>query len=211
MQPSYPVEFLYPGNQNWPSVSNEDNKKTDVNLETVFQMVNELQASPKPCMVKVEPTESQLQIAQPTMGQQLPGNSFSAVSATAKATSAQLGSLTPVISDVSSLVVDAAQKSTCSENHIAGFIYPVSTTLLPRAMPILDNTAVPVVQNQSQGQACSGSVAVTQLDISQKVRSYWNKPHNMIVARVRIDHPCQLSIYPQISVCVKKHHWPFFD
>ncbi|XP_034759199.2 heat shock factor protein 5 isoform X2 [Acipenser ruthenus] len=38
-QPSYPVEFLYPGNQNWPSVSNEDNKKTDVNLETVFQMV----------------------------------------------------------------------------------------------------------------------------------------------------------------------------
>ncbi|MGH0153641.1 UNVERIFIED_CONTAM: hypothetical protein FKN15_052375 [Acipenser sinensis] len=66
-------------------------------------------------------------------------------------------------------VVDAAQKSTCSENQIAGFIYPVSTTLLPRAMPILDNTAVPVVQNQSQGEACSGSVAVTQLDISQKV------------------------------------------
>ncbi|MGH0142575.1 UNVERIFIED_CONTAM: hypothetical protein FKN15_014842 [Acipenser sinensis] len=168
-QPSYPVEFLYPGSQNWPSVSNEDNKKTDVNLETVFQMVNELQASPKPCMVKVETSESQLEIAQPAMGQQLQGNSFSALSATAKATSAQLGSLTPVISDVSSLVVDAAQKSTCSENQIAGFIYPVSTTLLPRAMPILDNTAVPVVQNQSQGEACSGSVAVTQLDISQKV------------------------------------------
>ncbi|XP_041096956.1 heat shock factor protein 5 [Polyodon spathula] len=169
MQPSYPVEFLHAGNQNWPSICNEDHKKTDINLETVFQMVNELQASPKPCMVKVEPTESQLEVAQPAMGQQLPGNSFSALSTTAKATSAQLGSLTPVVSDASSLVADAAQKSTCSENQFAGFIYPVSTTSLLRAMPILDNTAVPIVQNQSQGQACSGSVAVTQLDISQKV------------------------------------------
>ena len=53
--------FLYPGNQNqdWQSGENQDTKKNDVNLDRVFQIVDELQASPKIHMVKVETPEKQ--------------------------------------------------------------------------------------------------------------------------------------------------------
>ncbi|XP_061105387.1 heat shock factor protein 5 [Conger conger] len=58
-QPNYPVGFLHPGSQDWQNSANEDVKRNDVNLETVFQIVDELQVSPKPSMVKVEiPEES---------------------------------------------------------------------------------------------------------------------------------------------------------
>ncbi|XP_062341567.1 heat shock factor protein 5 isoform X3 [Osmerus eperlanus] len=62
-QPNCPMGFLYPGNQNqdWQSGENQDTKKNDVNLDRVFQIVDELQASPKIHMVKVETPEKQSQ------------------------------------------------------------------------------------------------------------------------------------------------------
>ncbi|XP_035290718.1 heat shock factor protein 5 isoform X2 [Anguilla anguilla] len=60
-QPNYSMGFLHPGSQDWQNSGNEDVKKNDVNLETVFQIVDELQVSPKPSMVKVEsPEESEV-------------------------------------------------------------------------------------------------------------------------------------------------------
>ncbi|KAJ8412384.1 hypothetical protein AAFF_G00127200 [Aldrovandia affinis] len=56
-QPNYPVGFLHPGNQEWQIDGNEEDKKNDVNLDTVFQIVDELQASPQIRMVKVESPE----------------------------------------------------------------------------------------------------------------------------------------------------------
>lgn len=54
--------FLYPGNQNqdWQSSETQETKKSDVNLDTVFQLVDELHHnSPKIRMVKVETPERQ--------------------------------------------------------------------------------------------------------------------------------------------------------
>ncbi|XP_041751125.2 heat shock factor protein 5 isoform X1 [Coregonus clupeaformis] len=61
-QPNCPVGFLYPGNQNqdWESSETQETKKSDVNLDTVFQLVDELHhSSPKIRMVKVETPERQ--------------------------------------------------------------------------------------------------------------------------------------------------------
>ncbi|XP_063058616.1 heat shock factor protein 5 isoform X2 [Engraulis encrasicolus] len=60
-QPNYQVGFLHPGgnqNQEWQNAQeSQDTKKTEVNLDTVFQIVDELQASPKVRMVKLETPE----------------------------------------------------------------------------------------------------------------------------------------------------------
>ncbi|KAL2095069.1 hypothetical protein ACEWY4_009788 [Coilia grayii] len=58
-QPNYQVSFLHPGNQTqeWQSTESQETKKNDVNLDTVFQIVDELQASPKLRMVRVETPE----------------------------------------------------------------------------------------------------------------------------------------------------------
>ncbi|XP_066551907.1 heat shock factor protein 5 [Amia ocellicauda] len=53
-QHPYPLEFLHPGNQSWQAGPVEEAKKTDICLDTVFQMANELQDSPKHPVVKVE-------------------------------------------------------------------------------------------------------------------------------------------------------------
>ncbi|XP_036795553.1 heat shock factor protein 5-like [Oncorhynchus mykiss] len=55
-QPTCPVGFLYHGNQNqdWQSRENKETKKSEVNLDTVFQIVDELHhSSPKIRMVKL--------------------------------------------------------------------------------------------------------------------------------------------------------------
>ncbi|XP_041949399.1 heat shock factor protein 5 [Alosa sapidissima] len=58
-QPNYQVGYLHPNNQNqdWQNEELQETKKNDVNLDTVFQIVDELQASPKLHMVKVETPE----------------------------------------------------------------------------------------------------------------------------------------------------------
>lgn len=58
-QPNYQVGYVHPSNQNqdWRSTELQETKKNDVNLDTVFQIVDELQASPKLRMVKVETPE----------------------------------------------------------------------------------------------------------------------------------------------------------
>ncbi|KAM6970623.1 heat shock factor protein 5 [Aplochiton taeniatus] len=66
-QPNCPVSVVYPGNpnQDWQNTESHVSKKSDVNLDTVFQIVDELQASPKISMVKVETPEKQVHILKP--------------------------------------------------------------------------------------------------------------------------------------------------
>ncbi|KAM4619785.1 heat shock factor protein 5 [Polymixia lowei] len=65
-QPSCPVRFLYPGNDNQDSHNCEkpEMEKSDINLDTVFQIVDELQDCPKICMVKVGTPEKQVPVAE---------------------------------------------------------------------------------------------------------------------------------------------------
>ncbi|KAM6110650.1 heat shock factor protein 5 [Pterocles gutturalis] len=67
-QSPYTAEFLP---SNWPYNTSEENKKTEVNLEAVFQMADELYSLPKAEALKVEPMESQCSIHQCNRGQPL--------------------------------------------------------------------------------------------------------------------------------------------
>ncbi|XP_054857584.1 heat shock factor protein 5 [Eublepharis macularius] len=122
MQSPYPVEFLP---SNWPCNPSDETKKTEVNLEAVFQIVDEMHSSPKLEMVKVEPVENQGP-TQPNRGQQLlisPGNSEAPSSQ-----ASHLEPLTPVGSDITSFVVESDQAIACSLPQSPEFIYTIHTT-----------------------------------------------------------------------------------
>nr|XP_032625836.1 LOW QUALITY PROTEIN: heat shock factor protein 5 [Chelonoidis abingdonii] len=141
MQSSYPVEFLP---SNWPCNTSDENKKTEVNLEAVFQIVDEMHSSPKLEMVKVEPVENQCPTPQPNAGQQLivnPGNNDAPSSSHAS----QLEPLTPVGSDIT-FMVGTDQAIACSLPQSSEFIYTIHTT-----EPV-ENTAAQMVQEPSATQ-----------------------------------------------------------
>ncbi|KAM5274843.1 heat shock factor protein 5 [Ctenodactylus gundi] len=131
MQSSYPVEFLP---SNWPCSAADENKKTEVNLEAVFQIVDELHSSPKLEMVKVEPVESQCSTSQSTRGQHILSNSNNSnPSSTSQAS--QLEPLTPVGSDITSFVVGTEQAVTCSLPQSPEYMYALHT-----AQPVENST-----------------------------------------------------------------------
>uniref|UniRef100_A0A8C9QDJ6 Heat shock transcription factor 5 n=1 Tax=Spermophilus dauricus TaxID=99837 RepID=A0A8C9QDJ6_SPEDA len=131
MQSSYPVEFLP---SNWPCSATDENKKTEVNLEAVFQIVDELHSSPKLEMVKVEPVENQCPTSQSNRGQHILANSSNSnPSSTSQAS--QLEPLTPVGSDITSFVVGTEQAITCSLPQSPEYIYTIHT-----AQPVENST-----------------------------------------------------------------------
>lgn len=142
MQSSYPVEFLP---SNWPCSTSDENKKTEVNLEAVFQIVDEMHSSPKLEMVKVEPVEHQCPTSQPNRGQHLlvnPGNG----EAPSSSQTSHLEPLTPVGSDITSFVVESDQAIACSLPQSPEFIYTIHTT-----EPV-ENRAAQIVQQPSPTQ-----------------------------------------------------------
>lgn len=131
MQSSYPVEFLP---SNWTCGATDENKKTEVNLEAVFQIVDELHSSPKLEMVKVEPVENQCPTSQSNRGQHILANSSNSnPSSTSQAS--QLEPLTPVGSDITSFVVGTEQAITCSLPQSPEYIYTIHT-----AQPVENTT-----------------------------------------------------------------------
>ncbi|XP_034496553.1 heat shock factor protein 5 [Ailuropoda melanoleuca] len=131
MQSSYPVEFLP---SNWPCSATDENKKTEVNLEAVFQIVDELHSSPKLEMVKVEPVENQCPTSQSNRGLHILANSNNSnPSSTSQAS--QLEPLTPVGSDITSFVVGTEQAITCSLPQSPEYIYTIHT-----AQPVENTT-----------------------------------------------------------------------
>nr|XP_033778056.1 heat shock factor protein 5 [Geotrypetes seraphini] len=153
IQSSYPVEFLP---SNWSCAASEESKKNEVNLEAVFQIVDELHSSPKLEMVKVHHVESQDSPAsQPSRDQQIPTTSVATSDATCTSQSSQLESLTPVVSDITSFVVGTDQSIASSLPQASDFIYtmPSSQTADSR-----DNTSTAAVI--VQGPAASQQVSV---------------------------------------------------
>ncbi|KAL4835142.1 hypothetical protein H8958_016009 [Nasalis larvatus] len=131
MQSSYPVEFLP---SSWPCSTTDENKKTEVNLEAVFQIVDELHSSPKLEMVKVEPVENQCPTSQSNRGQHILANSNNSNPCSASQAS-QLEPLTPVGLDIMSFVVGTEQAIACSLPQSPEYIYTIHT-----AQPVENST-----------------------------------------------------------------------
>ncbi|KAM8813020.1 heat shock factor protein 5 [Rhynchonycteris naso] len=138
MQSSYPVEFLP---SNWPCSTTDENKKTEVNLEAVFRILDELHSSPKLEMVKVEPVENQCPTSQSNRGQHILANSGgSHASSTSQAS--QLEPLTPVGSDITSFVVGTEQAMTCSLPQSPEYMYTIHTAQPVENTPMQESTAI---------------------------------------------------------------------
>ncbi|XP_023688708.1 heat shock factor protein 5 isoform X2 [Paramormyrops kingsleyae] len=99
-QTNYPPGHLRPCSQDQQSNENET-----VNLDMVFQMVNELQASPKLCMVKVETPENLIQLTCPSEVVQFPNSDLPA--------SGQLSPQKLLSLSTSPLVMDSVCMSHC--------------------------------------------------------------------------------------------------
>ncbi|KAI5128759.1 heat shock factor protein 5 [Manis pentadactyla] len=132
MQSSYPVEFLP---SNWPCSATDENNKTEVNLEAVFQIVDEFHSSPNLEMVKVEPVESQCPTSQSNRGQHILANLNNSNSSSTSDAS-QLEPLTSVGSDITSFMVGIEQAVTCSLPESPEYTYAIHT-----AQPV-ENTTV---------------------------------------------------------------------
>ncbi|KAK4812371.1 hypothetical protein QYF61_018821 [Mycteria americana] len=124
VQSPYASEFLP---SNWPCNTSDEDKKTEVNLEAVFQIVDEMHSSPKAEIVKVEPVESQCSTPQSNRGQPLLVNSENSDTLSSTEES-QLESLTPVASDTS-FVMGADQAVICSPSQPSEFLCATHTTV----------------------------------------------------------------------------------
>ncbi|XP_009573709.1 PREDICTED: heat shock factor protein 5, partial [Fulmarus glacialis] len=122
MQSPYAAEFLP---SDWPCNTSDENKKTEVNLEAVFQIVDEMRSSPKTEMVKVEPVEGQCSTLQSNSGQPLLVNSDNS-DTPSSAEESQLECLTPVASHAS-FVMGADQAVTCSPSQPSEFLCATHT------------------------------------------------------------------------------------
>ncbi|XP_075052709.1 heat shock factor protein 5 [Mixophyes fleayi] len=67
MQSPFPMEFFH---ANWPSSDSDEFKKDEVNLEDVFQFVDELQSSPQLEIVKLDEEEDPVQPSSPPLKNQ---------------------------------------------------------------------------------------------------------------------------------------------
>lgn len=120
MHSPYTTEFLP---SNWPGDTDE-NKKTDENLEALFQVADEICSPPKAEMVQVEPVESQCSSPQSNRGQPLLVNIENTPSSTGES---QLESLSPVASDTS-FVMGADQAVTYSPSQPSEFLCATHST-----------------------------------------------------------------------------------
>ncbi|XP_064324003.1 heat shock factor protein 5 [Phalacrocorax carbo] len=148
IQSPYATEYLP---SSWPCNTCDENKKTGVNLEAVFQIVDEMHSSPKAEMVKVEPVEIQCSTPQSNRGQPVLVNSEIS-DAPSSADESQLESLTPVASDTSFLVA-ADQAVTCSPSQPSEFL------CAPHTAVSVESAAAEIAQE-----------SVTTLEVHQKPR-----------------------------------------
>ncbi|XP_064893372.1 heat shock factor protein 5 [Columba livia] len=143
VQSPYGAEFLP---SNWPCHTSDENKKTEVSLEAVFQIVDEMHSSPKAEMVKVEPVESEC-LTPPSSGghQLLVGTETSNTPSTGES---QLELLTPVTSDMS-FVMEPDQAETCSPSQPPEFLCAAQTAAS------VESAAAEIVQElMAAQQAC---------------------------------------------------------
>lgn len=124
MQSPYAVEFLP---SNWPCNTSDENKKTEVNLEAVFQIVDEMHSTPKAEMVKVEAVENPCSSPRSNRSQPLLVDTENSDPPSSNEES-QLEPLTPVASDITSFVMGADQEMTCPLSQPTEFLYTLRTS-----------------------------------------------------------------------------------
>ncbi|XP_049659260.1 heat shock factor protein 5 isoform X2 [Accipiter gentilis] len=122
----------------WPCNTSDENKEIELNLEAVFQMVDEMHSSPKAEIVQVEPVESQCSTPQSNRGQPLLVNSENSYIPSSTGES-QLELLTPVAADTS-FVMGEDQAVTCSPLLPSEFLCATHTTAF------VESAAAEVVQ-----------------------------------------------------------------
>ncbi|XP_063198702.1 heat shock factor protein 5 [Chroicocephalus ridibundus] len=142
MHPPYKAEYLP---SNWPCDTFDENKKTDENLEALFQVADEMCSSPKADVVKVEPVESQRSTPQSNRGQLVNIENIDTPSSTEQS---QLESLSPVASDTL-FVMGTDQAVTCSPSQ------PFEFLCATRATASVERAAAGIMQEfVTTGEAC---------------------------------------------------------
>ncbi|POI32641.1 hypothetical protein CIB84_003608, partial [Bambusicola thoracicus] len=143
VQSPYAVEFLP---SNWSYHTSHESKKTEVNLEAVFQIVDEMCSSPKAGTVKVEPVENQWSSPQFNRGQPLLADTENDDPPSDEG--GQLEPLTPVVSDITSFVV-GDQEVACSLSQPSEYFYALHTTA---SVECAAAQTVPVATQEARGK-----------------------------------------------------------
>ncbi|XP_067863988.1 heat shock factor protein 5 [Heptranchias perlo] len=148
MQSSYPVDVLHSNAAAWHCTATDESKKSEVNLETVFQIVDELRASPKLQLVKMDAVENPTQMQQSQATQQAPSTATFTDNAAANVQSMEIESLTSTVSEIKSFVVAADQPLTCSLPAAADSVHSATS------QPSESTTTVSIVPESVLPEQC---------------------------------------------------------
>nr|XP_009938713.1 PREDICTED: uncharacterized protein LOC104334747 [Opisthocomus hoazin] len=120
---TFPAEFPP---SNWSSDTSAENKTTEVTLEDVLQLVDEMQSSSEAAVLPVEPVEIQCSASQSTGDQLLPIDTENIDLPPSTGTS-NLESLTSVSPDAP-FMIEADQVVNCLPSQLSEFLYDAHTT-----------------------------------------------------------------------------------
>uniref|UniRef100_UPI00398F7730 heat shock factor protein 5 n=1 Tax=Pristiophorus japonicus TaxID=55135 RepID=UPI00398F7730 len=148
MQSTYPVDVLHNNAAAWHCTAIDESKKSEVNLETVFQIVDELRASPKLQLVKMDAVENPTQMQQSQATQQAPSTPTFTDNAAANVQSMEIESLTSAVSEIKSFVVAADQPLTCSLPAAADSVHSATS------QPSESTTTVSLVPESIPSEQC---------------------------------------------------------
>ncbi|XP_048468333.1 heat shock factor protein 5 [Rhincodon typus] len=148
MQSSYPVDVLHSNAAAWHCTATDESKKSEVNLETVFQIVDELRASPKLQLVKMDTVENPTQIQQSQGTHQAPSTPTYTDNAAANVQSMEIESLTSTVSEIKSFVVAGDQRLTCALPSAADSVHSSTT------QPSENTTTMSIVPESVPSEQC---------------------------------------------------------
>ncbi|XP_059827473.1 heat shock factor protein 5-like [Hypanus sabinus] len=130
MQSSYLVDILHSNAAHWDCTATDESKISEVNLGTVFQIVDELRASPTLQMVKMDDAENAIQMQESQNTQQTPSSPTFTENAGANMQPMEIQTLTTAVSEIKSFVVAAADEPlSCSLPAVADSVLTTMSKL----------------------------------------------------------------------------------
>ncbi|XP_055513986.1 heat shock factor protein 5 [Leucoraja erinacea] len=159
MQSSYPVDVLHNNAAAWHCTATDESKKSEVNLETVFQIVDELRASPKIQLVKMDTTENSSPMQQSRNTLQTSSTPTFTDNAGANVQAMKIQSLTSAVSEIKSFVVAATadQSLSCSLPVVADSVHTATS------QPSENTTIVSIVPESVPPDQCLPRGKVSKL------------------------------------------------
>ncbi|XP_072909007.1 heat shock factor protein 5 [Hemitrygon akajei] len=129
-QSSYLVDILHSNAAHWDCTATDESKISEVNLGTVFQIVDELRASPTLQMVKMDDAENAIQMQESQNTQQTPSSPTFTENAGANIRPMEIQTLTTAVSEIKSFVVAAADEPlSCSLPAVADSVLTTMSKL----------------------------------------------------------------------------------